>query len=214
MNRAVFFDHIRKKPFDGSLSQSQVNGINVILDEWDRRGWSDLRWLAYILATAKWETAHTMQPIKEMGGPAYLMSKAYWPWIGRGFVQLTWEFNYLKFQDRVKRIFDVDIIRNPDAAMLPDVAAYIMFEGMANGEFASHNGAPALLKRYFNDSVSDPAGARRIVNGTDKRIEIAKIYDAFYGALTAAAQASVTVPPAPRPQPAKTFWERLMGWAW
>jgi hypothetical protein len=42
--------------------------------------------MAYVLATAYHETAHTMKPI-EMGGEKYLQSKKYWPYIGRGYVQ-------------------------------------------------------------------------------------------------------------------------------
>ena len=49
---------------------------------------------AYVLATAYWETARTMEPVRE----AFWMSEEwrranlrYFPWYGRGFVQLTWE---------------------------------------------------------------------------------------------------------------------------
>jgi hypothetical protein len=37
---------------------------------------------AYVLATTFHETAHTMKPITEMGGPKYLKSKPYYPYIG------------------------------------------------------------------------------------------------------------------------------------
>ena len=67
MNRKAFFDGVRAKLFLGTLSQYQVDGMNAILDEWERRKLTDLRWLAYMLATVKWETAHTMQPIAEYG---------------------------------------------------------------------------------------------------------------------------------------------------
>ena len=67
MNRQVFFDAVRTKPFDGSLTTGQVQGTGAILNEWDRRGLKDLRWLAYMLATTIHETARTMQPIAEFG---------------------------------------------------------------------------------------------------------------------------------------------------
>ena len=64
INREKFFDGARKK--FGSLSQSQVDGYNFILNELDCHNLS-IPEKAYILATIKWETASTMQPIAEYG---------------------------------------------------------------------------------------------------------------------------------------------------
>ena len=52
----------------GSLSTAQVSGTEALitaLGDWP------VSWIAYALATAYHETAHTMQPIKERGGEAY-----------------------------------------------------------------------------------------------------------------------------------------------
>ena len=68
MNRNVFFEYVRKAPFGGRLTQSQVDGLTKILDEWDRRKLKDIRWLAYKLATTFHETNATIQPVREMGG--------------------------------------------------------------------------------------------------------------------------------------------------
>lgn len=181
INRKVFFAGIRQGPFPGKLTTGQVSGTDAILDEWGRRGLTDLRWLAYMLATTKWETDHTMQPIIEGGSQKYLRSKKYWPWIGRGYVQLTWKRNYEKFRDRVLKLFGADIITKPDDAMRPDVAAFIMFEGMIRGEFTGKK-----LGDYFTASKTDWVGARRIINGTDRAAEIASIAKQFYADLTAA----------------------------
>ena len=67
INRKTFFYDVRIKLFGGRLGQRQVDGMNAILDEWEKRDLTDLRWLAYTLATAFWETAHTMWPIEEWG---------------------------------------------------------------------------------------------------------------------------------------------------
>jgi hypothetical protein len=181
IDRKVFFAGIRQGPFPGKLTAGQVAGTSAILDEWERRGLTDLRWLAYMLGTTKWETDHTMQPIKEGGSLKYLKGKKYWPWYGRGYVQLTWKANYQKFQARVKKLFGVDIIADADLAMRPDVAAFIMFEGMINGEFTGKK-----LKDYFTASKTDWLGARRIINGVDRKDEIAAIAKQFYADLTAA----------------------------
>ena len=173
INREKFFNRIRPL-FKGKLDAKQVQGITAVLDEWDRRKLKDARHLGYMLATDKWETAHTMQPIQELGGLRYLRSKRYWPWIGRGLVQLTWEFNYKKAGDKI----GVDLISDPDKALDVEIAVKIMFDGMIEGWFTGKK-----LSDYFNASKNDPINARRIINGIDKAREIAAIAQAFTVAL-------------------------------
>lgn len=125
---------------------------------------------AYVLATAYWETARTMQPVEEA---YYLGSKAaayrrklrYYPWYGRGFVQLTWEANYRKAGQKI----GVDLIANPALALDPDHAAEILVLGSKEGWFTGKG-----LSRYIGEKV-DYVNARRIINGTDKAKEIAAI---------------------------------------
>ena len=52
IDRDIFFKAVREKPFGGSLSQEQVDGMNIILDAWDRSGLKDTRWLS-IFARSK-----------------------------------------------------------------------------------------------------------------------------------------------------------------
>ena len=52
----------------GKLTQPQVDGFSIVTAA--LKGW-DVTWVAYALATAWHETAHTMQPVKEYGGDAY-----------------------------------------------------------------------------------------------------------------------------------------------
>lgn len=187
INRKVFFDHVRQSPFPKKLNQKQVEGCGTILDECERWGIianasakSEIAQASYILATAFWETDNTMQPIKEGGGIKYLKSKKYYPWYGRGYVQLTWEANYKKYRGIVQQKFGVDIIISPDQAMLTDVACYILFDGMRMGKFTGK-----ALADYFNTKTIDYVGARRIINGTDKAREIAGIAMQFNSALSA-----------------------------
>jgi hypothetical protein len=72
INRKFFFDHSKVKLFSGVLKQTQVDGLNYILDVWekDHSKWDD-RWLAYALGTTHLETGATMQPINERGGVKY-----------------------------------------------------------------------------------------------------------------------------------------------
>lgn len=70
-DRKTYFDSVRPSLFQGKLSQDQVEGQEAILGEWELpqvdMPTTDLRWLAYMLATTYHETSATMQPIEEYG---------------------------------------------------------------------------------------------------------------------------------------------------
>lgn len=183
IDREVFFNKIRINPFGGTLTQGQVDGCNAILDTWEARpDFTDLRWLAYMMATAKWETAHTMQPIAEYGHgaghtygvPDVQTGQAYY---GRGLVQLTWKTNYAK----MAALTGADLVTHPELALDPKIAALIMFDGMRDGLFTGVG-----LPWYFNETVDDPVNARKIINGLDRAEEIAMIHSEFWAALRAA----------------------------
>jgi hypothetical protein len=97
IDRKAFFEGIRNEPFPGSLSEETVRGITAMLDEWERRGLTDLRWLAYMLATVLRECGRDMLPIRDIGqgrGKKYGAVINGHVYYGRGLVQLTWEDNY------------------------------------------------------------------------------------------------------------------------
>jgi putative chitinase len=180
LNRTTLFTKVRKSVFNGKLMQTQVDGINVILDKWEKSDLIDVRWLAYILATAHHETAHTFRPISEYGEgkgrkygiPDPVTGQIYY---GRGFVQLTWKANYKTFSD----LLGIDLVNNPDMANYTDVATAILFKGMIGGIFTGKK-----LADYFTPKKSDWYNARRIVNGTDCADIIALDAIDFYKALT------------------------------
>lgn len=126
---------------------------------------------AYVLATAYWETARTMLPVEEayyLGAKAeaYRRGLRYYPWYGRGFVQLTWEANYL----RAGQELGVDLITAPERAMEPDIAAQILVVGSRDGWFTGRR-----LDHYISARGTDYVGARRVINGTDRADAIAAI---------------------------------------
>jgi putative chitinase len=216
IDRKVFFDTVRGSLFKGGLSQPEVNGISAILDEWEKRGLSDPRWLAYMLATTFHETAGAMQPIREFGrGRGTKYGTTYY---GRGFVQLTWETNYAK----ASKVVGVDLVKFPDRALMLPVAATILFDGMINGWFTGKK-----LADYISGATCDYEGARRIINGTDRKVLIAGYAMSFQKAIVVAAPqspveqpavvtATVTPPsqknePTPAPVTAKDgFWANLI----
>lgn len=179
IDRDRFFSRVRANPFGGLLKQSQVDGLNSLLDAWEKGTNTDPRHLAYALATTKWETMHTMQPVEEVGHgaghpygvPDPVTGKTYY---GRGYVQLTWKANYLRLSPYV----GADLVAFPELALRPAIAAEILFRGMEEGLFTGVG-----LPRYFNATTNDPLNARRIINGTDRAAEIAAIHEAFHAAL-------------------------------
>jgi hypothetical protein len=173
MNRKAFFDAVRHRPFDGSLAAWQVDGLTRILDyrETSYPGMPDEQ-LAYVLATVFHETAQKMQPISEEGSYAYLSSKPYWPWIGRGLVQLTWQHNFERFG-----------VKNPIDAQSWPTALDICFRGMTQGMFTGKR-----LADYIGSGRCDFANARRIINGIDRASLVAGYALDFLRALRMAAQ--------------------------
>lgn len=183
INRKSFYVQIRPDLFP-KLSESQVGGIEVILNEWVASGLYDLRWLAYMLATTYHETARTMQPIAEYGKgrgrpyglPDPITGKIYY---GRGLVQLTWSSNYIKMGG----ILQIDLYNNPDLALITSVAVKIMFEGMTTAKSYAGDFTGKHLGNYFNKSTEDWSGARRIINGKDRAEIIAGYARIFYKSL-------------------------------
>lgn len=215
----IYFDMVRQPLFGGELNQGQVNGQKFILASWTRDPTTtDLRWLAYALATTKHETASTMLPIeeygkgkgREYGKPHPDTGKTYF---GRGFVQLTWYDNYVKATWELGLRNKNDLVHYPERALDPEIAADIMFKGMSEGWFRGDTKGRQTLLRYFDEDTDDPFGAREIING-DKNIVpnwsngkkigllIADYHDDFFKAVTAAyVPDTVVVEPEPEPLP-------------
>ena len=184
-DRNTYFNNVREELFEGALEQIHVDGQNVILAVWEYGGggtpMTDERWLAYMLATTYKETAYRMWPITEYGSQSYLQGKEYYPYIGRGFVQLTWEDNYRKASSALGLIDERDLVDHPEMALDSLVATRCLFRGMAEGWYTGRK-----LGQYFNDTKNDPLNARQIINGNDCDDEIKGYHNKFLAALEAA----------------------------
>lgn len=191
MDLRIFFNEVRDHVFGNSMYQGQVDGCTTILNAWGKHApASDPRFIAYSLATTFHETARSMAPVRELGqgrGRAYgdPAGKYRQVYYGRGYVQLTWERNYeLATRNLVKHGVvggDVDLVRNPDLAMHPDIAAGVLVFGMLEGWFTGRK-----LVDYFAGTRSDWIDARVIINGHDRAALIAGYALTFYHALTEA----------------------------
>ena len=191
-----FFDTCRSGIMGPTLDAGEVSGAETIITA---MAGTPISWCAYALATAWHETAFTMQPIKEYGGPRYFI-KMYdvtgsrpklarangnvnvgdgAKYFGRGYVQLTWRANYA----RAGLKLGIDLVNNPDLALKPEHAAAIMRKGMEEGWFTGKS-----FKSYLPMGEANLAQfieARRIINGTDKAATIAKYAMQFQAALKA-----------------------------
>lgn len=165
--------------FKTPISDIGLDNLKDIVDYCHKKGTTDIRSVAYMLATIYHETAHTFLPIAEYGkgkglpyGKPRPNGKIYY---GRGYVQITWEENYVKFA----RLLKVDLFNNPDLALEHNIAKQIAWLGMTKGIFTGKK-----LADYFNIEKTDYIGARRVINGTDKAQLIAGYAVKFHNFLT------------------------------
>jgi putative chitinase len=182
---AAFYDALRG--FSGPLNNKQVEGFNALLKAMGAASWP-LSWTAYGLATAWWETARTMQPVRE----AYWLSEdwrkknlRYWPHYGRGYVQITWPENYARADKELG--LGGKLVANLDLALDPQIAADILVKGMGAGWFAGDAAGRHTVGRHLpkagKATDTQYREARRIINGVDKRVEIAAVARQIEGAL-------------------------------
>lgn len=173
IDRDFFFFHVRKYLFDGALKTKQVTGLSAMVDYWEANlSKKDDRWLAYTLATAHHETDRSFGPIREYG---LGKGKKYYPYYGRGLVQLTWDYNYKSMGKKI----GVDLIDKPDLALDLGNAVPIIFIGMTEGIFTGKK-----LSDYLAPNLADWVNARRIINGKDKASLVASYALKYYAAIS------------------------------
>lgn len=168
---SAFFLHIRGK--FGALDTDQVNGFNHLLTAMSP--WS-LYDTAYGLATAWWETNKTMQPVREaywLGEDWRKKNLRYYPWYGRGYVQITWKENYEKADKELG--LSGALVGAPDRALEPEIAARILVAGMDEGWFTGKKNSDYKSREYV--------ARRKMINGTDHDDDIAAIAEIMESAL-------------------------------
>lgn len=202
INRKHFYDTVRPALFNNSMGQKPVSGMEAILHEWEAQQLTDLRWLAYILATAYHETAKTMQPIAEygkgaghdygkklkMGGgpgkrvPYETPDKIYY---GRGLTQNTWYENYQRLtKAAATHGKNWDFLNDPDMLLQMEPSIWATFFAMQVGLYTGKK-----LSDYFNEHTTGSTDqlwiqARKIINGLDCADKIANYAKIFYEAVS------------------------------
>lgn len=188
-SKAFFIEYQKKYILKGNAKEN----IEDIFDEiklyyLENKKECNLKYISYMLATIKHETAETFKPIDEYGGGTWF-NEMYDPVLGknkhrrklaikngnttkgdgikyhgRGFVQLTWKNNYQTMKDKL----NIDFVKYPEKVLELKNATKIMICGMEEGLFTGKK-----LSDYINDKETNYLKARYIINGVDKRSVIA-----------------------------------------
>ncbi|MDI6854381.1 MAG: SH3 domain-containing protein [Deltaproteobacteria bacterium] len=158
---------------------TKAGTVEAIKEECRKQGLGLPAQIAYVLATVEWETGGTFRPVRE----AYWKSEEwrrrnlrYYPYYGRGYVQLTWKENYRKYSE----ILGVDLVSEPDLALEPETALFILAHGFRTGAFTGKK-----LTDYVNEEKTDFLNARPCINALDRAGEIATLAEGWLRRLTA-----------------------------
>jgi len=195
IDRTRFFTNCQNhKQFKSLASGNKKKTIELFFDYYEKKGHTDKRWIAYILATVYRETWSTMQPIREgncstneaaIEAVRKLVAKrnekrvkeGKIPMIdysfpdetgnsfyGRGFVQITGKNNYWEVGKKLG--LDSMLIKNPDKTLETDISLKIAFEGMVHGWFTRNKKTKLRnkLSVFFNSTTEDWISARDIIN--------------------------------------------------
>ncbi|TIS41437.1 MAG: hypothetical protein E5X01_08525 [Mesorhizobium sp.] len=160
---------------------------------------------AYVLATA-WHESGRYQYMREIWGPTAAQRRYEGradlgnvqkgdgkKFMGRGFCQITGRKNYTDWSRRL----GIDLLKEPQLAEKPEIAAKIIVRGMKLGTFTGMK-----LADYITISRSDFVQARRIVNGMDRADLIAsyaKDFNALLGDYDAQPEPDLVLQPTPAP---------------
>jgi len=191
-----------------ALNPGRQQGLTFLLERFERdAAFTNHRELAYVLATIHWETGRTFAPVKEVRADPgrnpklYTLQERYWPsgYYGRGYVQLTWDYNYRNASQKLKgEVFPVGagsvtitpttFLEHPEFLLEPEISYRIAARGMREGWFTG-----AKLSRFISASAPpDYVNARKIINGLDQAETIAALARRYEALLT---DAEVTVAP-------------------
>lgn len=159
-----------------SQQSGAAENIPIIIEAANEHG-LDRAQIAYVLATVQIETGgNGWGPVEENGRPCSYSGGC--GWHGRGYVQLTHDYNYARVRDEL----GIDVVSDPSLVMQTDTAAEILISGMMGGWFNGHGHG---LDYYVSEEEGrfDYVQARRTVNVQNKAGTIASYAQQYHSAL-------------------------------
>lgn len=213
MDKAAFFATIRKSIFKGSMTASQVSGIEGILDACGPLAVTDDRHVAYILATPMIETGGTFIPVVEnLNYSPEGLAKTFGKYFPGGLAA-----QYAHKPEAIANRAYANRMGNGDEAsgdgwkyrgrgycQITGHDNYARFGKLLNADFIGNPGLTTdpthaaqiivagmrdglftgkKLVDFLNDRDTDYLGARRIINGLDRASYIAAFAKSFEEAL-------------------------------
>ena len=158
-----------------SQQSGASKNIPIIIEAANKHG-LDRAQTAYVLATVRRETGGVgWGPVEEIGQPCRYSGGC--GWHGRGYVQLTHDYNYARVRDEL----GIDAVSDPSLVLQTDNAAEILINGMMKGWFNGHGHG---LAYYVSEGHQDFYQARRTVNVLDHAGEIAAHAEQYYEMLS------------------------------
>ena len=161
-----------------SVRKTVHNTVTNLLAEMQRDGISDPRQQADVLAQAAIETSMGTSMTEETPGNyehrtdlGNTQKGDGHRYIGRGYIQITGRASYAYWSHRL----GVDLIKHPELAARPDIAAKIAVQGMRDGTFTGMtsqgtliSGGGKKLSDFINKTKTDFLHSREIVNSLDR----------------------------------------------
>ncbi len=98
----------------------------------------------------------------------------YYPYYGRGYVQLTLRRNYSKYY----HIMRERLVGTPDLALEAEIALMVLVHGFKLGVFTGRK-----ITDYIIESNTDFKNARRCINGSDRWAEIKELAENYLSEL-------------------------------
>lgn len=171
------------------INTEQVASIEALAAAWEKYGDGDQRKFLYLLCLSWHECRLRSIPEKRSAPGTTIWDEYqvnYWSsgYYGRGYPQLTWKDNYRKMGE----IIGVDLVGNPDLALVPKYSAQIMVIGMTRGSFTGKR-----LSDYINAKGADYYNARRTIGAIwVADVDTAALIVSYLGRITAAMKAGIS----------------------
>lgn len=185
--RIVLKEGLNYHLFDKQITPSQIQSISKITNYWILHyPKSDLKCLAYILATADYETNRTFRPIvdkskgkaerygtmEKLNGNKY--SKPIQLYYRRGILPMIWYENY----QNISKKSGIDVLNFPEKLMDISISIQILVDGMMKGWFTGQK-----LEDYLSADKSNWTKARKVVCKSENAQIIKFLGISYYKAL-------------------------------